>query len=64
MNKKEYRMSIAMTEDMHEKLLALRSKPEYRSKSIGALIRMLIEKGMEESDNANPEEGREQAAND
>lgn len=45
-------MSIAMTEDMHEKLLAIRSKPEYRSKSIGALIRMLIEKGMEESDNA------------
>ncbi len=50
MNKKEYRMSIAMTDEMHEALLALRCRPEYRDMSIGALIRMLIEKGLEEQE--------------
>ena len=39
-----------MTEEMHDKLLEVRAKPEYRQMSIGAVIRMLIEKGLEESE--------------
>ena len=50
MSKKEYRMSIAMTDEMHEMLLAVRAKPEYRNMSIGELIRMMIEKGLEEAE--------------
>lgn len=46
----EYRLTIAMSREMHEALLELRCKPEYRSMSIGALIRMLVEKGLEEAE--------------
>ena len=53
----KHRMSISMDEQMHEALLELRCRPEYRNMSIGALIRMMIERGLEEEDrNADAEE--------
>lgn len=44
----KHRMSISMDEQMHEALLELRCRPEYRNMSIGALIRIMIERGLEE----------------
>ena len=38
-----------MTKEMHDKLLEVRAKPECRHMSTGAVIRMLIEKGLEEN---------------
>lgn len=48
MNNEKHRLSIQMTKEMHEAVLAVRAEPEHRSESIGAVIRMLIEKGLEE----------------
>ena len=50
MPKKDHVMSIAMTKELHDELLQLRCRPEYRNMSIGALIRMLIEKGLKEQE--------------
>lgn len=44
------RMTISMDRQMYDMLLQLRCRPEYRHMSIGALIRMLIEKGLEEQE--------------
>lgn len=45
--KKDWRLSVSLTKEHEDKILAIRQKEAFRRCSLGEIVRRLIDKGLE-----------------